>query len=82
MKQNQPDRPIPKYSELVDELQKGFQADAAFILLIGGTSGTGCSIKTKPECGVDIPNTLRTIADQLERDIVLQRTLGPKKEDN
>lgn len=64
-----------KYDKLANALQHGYKADATMVLIIGGTEGFGCSITAKDGIDANIPNTLRSIADQLERDIVLKRTI-------
>lgn len=68
-----------KYDRLAEALQHGYQSDAAMVLIIGGTEGFGCSIKAKQGIDANIPNTLRIIADQIERDMVLNRTLDLNK---
>lgn len=64
-----------KYDKLAAALQEGYASDAAMVLIVGGTEGFGCSIKAKEGIDANIPGTLRSIADQIERDLVMKRTL-------
>ena len=67
--------PSGLYDAETKALQQGFRSDAALILILGGDRGSGCSIMCKPQLQPHIPAQLRVIADQMERDMVMKRTL-------
>ena len=61
-----------KYDEEANELQRGFDADAVIVLVVGGERGNGVSICSDLQTMMHLPEVLRTIAEQIEADIAIE----------
>jgi hypothetical protein len=57
-----------KYDAEVTDLMKKLQAEGIILLVIGGNRGEGFSSQVTLPALMAIPQMLRTIADQIERD--------------
>lgn len=58
-----------KYDHEVTLIREGVGATTVILAVIGGSRGSGFSVQTQdPESLRVLPDILRTIADQIERD--------------
>jgi hypothetical protein len=58
-----------KYDDLTTIVRERSGARGAIVIVIGGAHGNGFSMQAPPALTLQLPAILRTIADQIERDI-------------
>jgi hypothetical protein len=61
-----------KYDEEANELQRGLDADAVIVIVVGGERGNGVSLRADLQTMMQLPEVLRTIAGQIEADIAME----------
>ena len=57
-----------KYDELCSHVRERAQALAALVMVFGGKNGTGFSVQAPPELTWSLPQILRNVAAQIEKD--------------
>lgn len=57
-----------KYDRLCTKLRKQTQADAAVAIILNGKRGSGFSVQAPLDVTMRLPELLRELADQIERD--------------
>jgi hypothetical protein len=59
-----------KYDDEVTWVRERTHAAGVILIVLGGDKGAGFAVQATPEVVLDLPATLRTIADQIEADTV------------
>jgi hypothetical protein len=58
-----------KYDDLATLVRDGTNADGVIVIVIGGSKGSGFSVQATFEVTAKLPDLLRTMADNIERDL-------------
>ncbi len=58
-----------KYDDLATLVRDGTKADGVIVIVIGGSKGSGFSVQATFEVTAKLPELLRTMADNIERDL-------------
>lgn len=58
-----------KYDDLATMIRARAAAQGVIVMVIGGALGSGFSVQASAEVTANLPALLRTIADDIERDI-------------
>jgi hypothetical protein len=58
-----------KYDELATHARESAQAAGVILIVFGGANGNGFSVQADAETMIRIPSILRTVADDVERDL-------------
>jgi hypothetical protein len=57
-----------KYDDLCSEVRKKAGAKVCLLIIIGGNNGSGFSAQMPGFAAADVPDILRDVANQIERD--------------
>lgn len=58
-----------KYDDIVTMIRELTEADGVVVAILNGNRGSGFSVMGIPECYAPLPDALRAIADDVERDL-------------
>jgi hypothetical protein len=58
-----------KYDDLATLVRDGAKAAGVIVIVIGGSKGSGFSVQATFEVTAKLPDLLRTMADNIERDL-------------
>ncbi len=58
-----------KYDDLCTEAREKSGAVAVIMIMLGGRHGSGFSVQAPLDVQVGLPQILRTVADQIEKDM-------------
>lgn len=65
-----------KYDDFATKLRRDTEAAAVIVAVIGGTLGNGFSVQGFAEHLVNLPGMLRSMADQIEKDMAGTLTIS------
>ncbi len=58
-----------KYDDLATLVRDGAKAEGVIVIVLGGSKGSGFSVQAPDVVMAQLPELLRTMADNIERDL-------------